>query len=78
MSPPTSVMAWVPVERKTFKLFVAMTTNYYVSRLFDSSGTILYLLQRLVLIDVGTQAITASHDAMTQFCSATKRTSMYQ
>ena len=27
---------------------------------------------------MGTQAITATHDAMIQFCSATKRTSMYQ
>ena len=33
------------------------------SGLLNSSGIILYLLQRLKVIDVGIQAITASHDA---------------
>ena len=51
-------------------------TNHYVSGLFDSSGILLHQLQRV--IDVGTQAVTASHDAMIQFCPATKRTGMYQ
>ena len=50
----------------TFKWFVAMT-NHYVGGLFDSSDITLYLLQRLKVIDVGTQASTASHDAMIQF-----------
>ena len=53
-------------------------SNQYVSGLFDSSGKALYLLQRLGVIGVGTQAVAASHDAMIQFCTATKRTGMYQ
>ena len=59
------------------KWFVVFA-NHYVSGLFDSSGIILYLLQRPGVIDVNTQAITASHDAMIQFRSATKRTGTYQ
>ena len=30
------------------------------------------------MIGLGTQAVTASHDAMIQFCSATRRTGAYQ
>ena len=46
--------------------------NHYVSGFFDSSGIILYLLQGLGVIDVGTQAVTASHDAMIQFAQQQK------
>ena len=77
LSPPASVIAWVPVQRMTFKWFVAIN-NHYVDGLFNSSGLILYLLQRVGVIDVGTQAVTPSHYATIQFCSATKRTGTYQ
>ena len=53
-------------------------TNHYVSELLDSFGIILYVLQRLGVIDVGTQAITASHNAKSQFCLATVITGTYQ
>ena len=42
-------------------------TNHYVSRIFDSAGMILYLLSTLGAIEVGTQAVTASRDATSQF-----------
>ena len=54
--------------------FVAIT-NDYVCGLLGSSGILLHQWQRV--IDVGTQAVTARHDVMTQFCPATKRTGMY-
>ena len=71
------MIVWVSVQTMTFKWFVAMT-SHHVSGLFDSSGIILYLLQRHGLIDVGTQVVIASHDAMIQFSTPTKRTGMYQ
>ena len=76
-SPPTSAIPWMPVKRMTLKCFMAMT-NHYLSGLFDWSSIILCLLQRLGVIDVGTQAITASHDATIQFCSTTKRSGTCQ
>ena len=77
MSPPTPVIAWVAVQRMTFKWFVAMT-SHYVTGLFESLGIILYKLQRLGLIDVDTRAFTAGHDALIQFSFATKGTGRYQ
>ena len=52
-------------------------TSHYVSGLFDSSGIIVYVLQRLGLIDVGAEAVTTSHNVTIQFSSATKTTGMY-
>ena len=62
-------------SKDNIRWFIAMT-NHYVSGLYGSSGVLLHQLQRV--IDEGTQAVTGSHDAMIQFCPATKRTSMYQ
>ena len=66
MSPPTSVIAHVSFQRMICQWFVVMT-DHYVSGLLIFIGIILFLLQRLGVIEVGTQAITASHNAMIQF-----------
>ena len=55
---------------------VCAMTNHYVSEIFHSPGILLHQLQRVV--DLGTLTVTASHDAIIQFCPTTKRTGMYQ